>query len=138
MERDIYTPPGGPPQGPPLSPELFKTIGESAIRDLVKSFYEEIEKSNIRPMFPESIEESIVKSADFMVQVMGGPSYYTRKNGPPRMRARHFPFEIDEKARRTWLGCYRKALDNSEIPESEKTVIWDFLTGFSAWMVNKV
>ena len=89
-------------------------------------------------MFPESLEESISKSTDFMIQVMGGPAYYSRKYGPPRMRARHLPFEIDEKARRVWLGCYRKALDRSEIPEKEKNSIWEFLTEFSAWMVNKL
>jgi hemoglobin len=136
MEREIYVPPEGPPQGPPLSREIFSKLGEDKIRELVKLFYDEIETSSIRSMFPDSLEESIYKSADFMVQVLGGPSYYVQKYGPPKMRMRHIPFIIDEKARRAWLGCYKKALEKSNIPEPENKMIWDFLVSFSSWMVN--
>ena len=48
----------------------------------------------------------------------------------------HIPFIIDEKARRAWLGCYKKALEKSNIPEPENKMIWDFLVDFSSWMVN--
>ncbi len=136
MEREIYVPQGGPPQGPPPSKEIFIKLGENKIRELVKLFYDEIETSSIRSMFPESLEESIPKSADFMVQILGGPPYYVQKYGPPRMRMRHIPFIIDEKARRAWLGCYKKALEKSNIPEPENKMIWDFLVDFSSWMVN--
>ncbi len=138
MEREIYVPPGGPPQGPPIPRETFTELGEEKIRQLVHVFYAHIETSEIREMFPEGdLHESAEKSADFMIQVMGGPAYYSQKYGPPRMRMRHIPFEIDEKARRVWLSCYKKALNETEIPEPHKTVIWEFLTSFSAWMVNK-
>ena len=136
MEREIYVPIQGPPSGPPPSKDIFINLGEEKIRELVKVFYEEIESSSIRSMFPETLNESIVKSADFMVQVLGGPPYYNQKYGPPRMRMRHFPFIIDEKARRAWLGCYKKALERVQIPERESKLIWDFLVDFSAWMVN--
>ena len=136
MEREIYVPQGGPPQGPPPSKEIFIKLGENKIRELVKLFYDEIETSSIRSMFPDSLEESIPKSADFMVQILGGPPYYVQKYGPPRMRMRHIPFIIDEKARRAWLGCYKKALEKSNIPEPENKMIWDFLVDFSSWMVN--
>ena len=136
MEREIYVPQGGPPQGPPPSKEIFIKLGENKIRELVKLFYDEIETSSIRSMFPESLEESIPKSADFMVQILGGPPNYVQKYCPPRMRMRHIPFIIDEKARRAWLGCYKKALEKSNIPEPENKMIWDFLVDFSSWMVN--
>ena len=136
MEREIYVPIQGPPSGPPPSKDIFINLGEEKIRELVQVFYEEIESSSIRSMFPETLNESIAKSADFMVQVLGGPPYYNQKYGPPRMRMRHFPFIIDEKARRAWLGCYKKALERVQIPERESKLIWDFLVDFSAWMVN--
>ncbi|MBE8364480.1 hypothetical protein ISU82_04465 [Leptospira borgpetersenii serovar Balcanica] len=53
-----------------------------------------------------------------------------------RMRARHLPFPIDEKARRFWLSCYRKALDDWEADISIKEILWSFFKDFSAWMVN--
>lgn len=138
MEREIYTPPGGPPQHPPLNPNLFRALGEEKVRSLTAIFYKEIAESSIRSMYPEDdLKLSEEKLADFMIQVLGGPAYYVRKYGPPRMRARHFPFEIDEKARRVWLSCFKKALDETEMEDSDRKDIYSFLTSFSAWMVNK-
>ncbi|MCB1143030.1 MAG: bacitracin resistance protein BacA [Leptospiraceae bacterium] len=136
MERKIYVPPSGPPSGPPLSREIFKTLGEDKIRELVKVFYSLLKDSSIRGMFPENMDESEVKSGDFMIQILGGPAYYVQKYGPPRMRMRHIPFVINEKSRRVWLSCYKKALEMTEIPEKEKEEIWSFLVEFSKWMVN--
>ena len=138
MEREIYVPPTGPPQGPIIPKGTFQKLGETKFRELLDLFYENILSSEIRDMFPEgNLKESAEKSADFLIQVSGGPPYYSQKYGPPRMRMRHFPFEIDEKARRVWLSCYKKALNDSGIEDPEKSYIWDFLVSFSAWMVNK-
>ncbi|MGJ4745378.1 bacitracin resistance protein BacA [Leptospira sp. SA-E8] len=137
MSATFYTPPGGPPPPSPRLRELFAKIGEDPIRELVSVFYDQIAISEIRWMFPEDLEESKVKSADFMVQVLGGPPYYVQKYGPPKMRARHLPFPIDEKARRVWLSCYRKAIKDWEADEESKEILWQFLQDFSSWMVNK-
>ncbi|HNA10349.1 MAG TPA: bacitracin resistance protein BacA [Leptospiraceae bacterium] len=118
-------------------PNLFKNLGEEKIRSLANFFYKEIALSAIRPMYPEDLKPGEEKLADFLIQVMGGPAYYSRKYGHPRMRARHFPFEIDEKARRVWLSCFKKALDAIDVNENDKVDIYSFLTSFSAWMVNK-
>lgn len=137
MQREIYTPAGGPP---PVSPDIRKvydSAGEEALRELVHLFYEEIETSAIRHMFPEHLEESEKKAADFMVQVLGGPQYYTHNYQQPKMRQQHMPFEIDEKARRAWLGSYKKALAKSAMSEKDKEIVWDYLNVFSTWMVNK-
>ncbi|PJZ50842.1 bacitracin resistance protein BacA [Leptospira saintgironsiae] len=137
MSATFYTPAGGPPPPSPRLRELFSKVGENSIRELVSVFYDQIAISEIRGMFPEDLEESKVKSADFMVQVLGGPPYYVQKYGPPKMRARHLPFPIDEKARRSWLSCYRKAIKDWEADEESKEILWQFLQDFSSWMVNK-
>ncbi|TGK07460.1 bacitracin resistance protein BacA [Leptospira semungkisensis] len=136
-QPEFYTPPLGPPSPNPKLHTLFQTLGEAKIRELVASFYSKIPSSEIAWMFPENLEESISKSADFLVQALGGPAYYVQKYGPPRMRARHLPFPIDEKARRVWLSCYRKSIKEWEAGEEEKEILWKFLEDFSAWMVNK-
>ncbi|MFB5651055.1 bacitracin resistance protein BacA [Leptospira wolffii] len=136
-DPDIYTPPGGPPPADPKLHSLFSSLGEDKIRNLVSLFYARIPTSPIAWMFPENLEESAVKSADFLVQVLGGPPYYVQKYGPPRMRARHFPFPIDEKARRAWLACYKDALKEWDTDPETKEVLWKFLVDFSGWMVNK-
>src|SRR5207253_10619066 len=99
MSRQIYVPPGGPPQGPPPNPEIYRIMGEANIFKMMSDLYKELENSEIRHLFPADMEEASKKSAAFFVTVLGGPPLYMQKFGPPRMRARHIPFEIDDSAR---------------------------------------
>lgn len=136
-DQNIHTPQGGPPPPDPRLHSLFSVLGEEKIRTLVSLFYARIPNSAISGMFPENLTESVSRSADFLVQVLGGPPYYIQKYGPPRMRARHFPFPIDEKARRAWLACYKDALKEWDADSETKEILWKFLVDFSGWMVNK-
>ncbi len=141
MERVIYTPPGGPPQGPGPNSEIYGIMGEGNIFKMMSDFYEELEKSEIRRLFPSNMEEASKKSAAFFVTILGGPPLYSERYGPPRMRARHLPFEIDERARQIWLGCFEKTLEGADVkyqfPPQHLEGFKDFLKSFSAWMVNK-
>src|SRR5260221_582326 len=109
MDREIHVPPQGPPQEGP-SREIFGLMGEDNIFKMLKDFYLELEKSPLRPLFPSDMVEASRKSAMFFVGLLGGPPLYAREFGPPRMRARHLPFEIDESARQVWLSCFDKVL----------------------------
>ena len=141
MDRIIYTPPGGPPQGPGPSNEIYRLMGEENIFKMMSDFYVELEKSEIRPLFPPNMEEASKKSALFFIGLLGGPPLYLQKYGPPRMRARHIPFEIDEHARQIWLACFEKTLEGADVkyqfPMQHMQSFKSFLENFSAWMVNK-
>ena len=108
---------------------------------MIAELYQELEKSEVRHLFPADMEEASKKSAAFFVGLLGGPPIYVEKYGSPRMRARHLPFEIDERARRVWLACFDRVLDGAEakyqFPVQHLQGFKDFLRGFSAWMVNK-
>ena len=116
-------------------------MGEANIFKMMSDFYKELEKSEIRNLFPEDMEEASKKSAMFFVTVLGGPPLYFQKFGPPRMRARHLPFEIDEQARQVWLACFERTLEDADkkynFPMQYMPSFKDFLQNFSAWMVNK-
>lgn len=141
MQRVIYTPSGGPPQGPGPSPEIYRIMGEDNIFRMMLDFYMELEKSEIRHLFPPNMHEASRKSAAFFVGLLGGPPLYLQQYGPPRMRARHLPFEIDEPARQIWLRCFDNVLEGAEakynFPPQHLQGFRDFLKSFSAWMVNK-
>jgi hemoglobin len=141
MGRIIYTPPGGPPQGPGPSREIYAAMGETNIFRMISDLYKELAKSEVRSLFPEDMEEASKKSAAFFVMLLGGPPLYLQKYGSPRMRARHLPFEIDERARQTWLACFERVLEGAEVkydfPAQHMQGFKEFLHGFSAWMVNK-
>lgn len=142
MERIIYTPPTGPPQGPVPNHAIYGIMGEANIFKMILDLYRELEKSGIRHLFPPDMEEASKKSAAFFVTIMGGPPMYFEKYGPPRMRARHLPFVIDESARQAWLSCFERVLEGADVkyqfPLEHLQGFKDFLKSFSAWMVNKM
>lgn len=139
-QSPIYTPPGGPPQGERPSPLIFQTIGEAGCFGLLADLYERLEESSVRHLFPEDMELASRRSAAFFVQLLGGPPLFSQTYGPPRMRQRHIPFEIDEAARVVWLECFEQALSEAParhgFPEEHLPGFREFLHSFSGWMVN--
>src|SRR5438093_10942945 len=137
MERVIYTPPAGPPQGPGPNGEIYGIMGEANIFRMILDFYTELEKSEIRRLFPSNMEEASKKSAAFFVTVLGGPPLYLERYGPPRMRARHLPFEIDEPARQIWLACFDRTLEDAgakyQFPAEHLQGFRDFPHSISDW-----
>ncbi len=140
MGRQIYVPPEGPPRVTPPNPEIYEQMGEANIFTMLEDFYRELERSSLRPMFPEDMIAASHKSAAFFVGLLGGPPLYHQRYGNPMMRARHTPFEIDEEARLVWLGCFERVLDHAteryQFPAEHLPGFRQFLDGFSRWMVN--
>lgn len=140
--RPIYTPPPVEPRAR-VSTELFAAMGPANIYLMFEDFYQRLAASAVSRMFPsepEALEEAAHKSAEFFMQLMGGPPVYSTKHGPPRMRMRHFPFEIDEAARREWLRCFNETLDVAGekfgFPPEHQASFRTFIHDFSKWMVN--
>jgi len=120
-------------------PEILKWLGEEGMRKLVSDHYDLMRESPIRDLFPENpaaFEAIKQHSADFFIQICGGPSYFNQNRGKPMLIARHAPFKITYKARLTWLDCYRTALLRLEIPEDYIISFWNYINVFSIWMVN--
>jgi hemoglobin len=140
-ERQFYVPPEGPPQGVMPSQEIYSRMGEDSIYKMLEDFYLELETSSIRQLFPANMKEASKRSAAFFVSILGGPPLYQQLYGPPRMRQRHLPFEIDEKAGQVWLECFKKILIDADkkygFPLEHMESFWTFLDKFSSWMVNK-
>lgn len=139
-ERNFYIPPGGPPQGIQPDPEIFLIMGQANIFKMLEDFYNELEKSSIRNLFPEDMRKASQKSAAFFVFILGGPPLYQQLHGSPMMRKRHMPFIIDENARQVWLACFRTTLRDADkkysFPMKHFDSFWNFLDKFSGWMVN--
>lgn len=141
--RPVYTPIGGPPQGPRPPEAIFHALGVAGVFELLEAFYVQLGQSSISELFPngsEALTAASQRSAAFFVQLLGGPPLFSQHFGPPRMRARHIPFEIDEQAREVWLACFEATLDlegpRLGFPDGDRAAFRAFLVGFSAWMVN--
>ncbi len=141
MPDDIYVPQVGPNSAPAPSREIYARMGEAHIFRMLADFYVELGRSPIRAMFPGDLQASSEKSAAFFVGLLGGPPLYQQRYGAPMMRARHLPFPIDDRARQIWLDCWEpvlaRAASDYNFPSEHLQGFRAFLTGFSAWMVNR-
>jgi hemoglobin len=140
LENTLFVPAGGPPRVAPPDHAIYAAMRTENIFAMQRDFYRELEKSWLRPMFPEDMMAAADKSAAFFVGLLGGPPLYQQLYGNPMMRARHMPFPIDEAARQEWLRCFAVVLEDAparyNFPAEHLPGFWAFLEGFSGWMVN--
>jgi len=118
-------------------------VSEQGIRDLLSRFYVCLDKSAIRNVFPanntQEMEEASQVSADFFIQICGGPAYFNQRHGMPKMRQRHAPFTITAETRLHWLISFEEALQPLEASVSEESLqsFWNYINVFSIMMINR-
>jgi len=130
-----------PPVQKPL-PSFYTEVGEQGIRDLLDRLYLELDESPIRNIFPVKDRDGMRKagqvSADFFIQICGGPDYFNQNRGMPQMRGRHAPFTITPEGRLHWLTCFETAMKPLEEKISKESLqsFWNYINVFSIMMIN--
>ena len=118
---------------------MFLLLKEEGIREMVSDFYDLLKVSEIKELFPKNpilLEKAKEHSADFFIQICGGPDYFNKHRGQPKLNQRHQPFKITAEARQVWLECYKSVLKKQKLPDEVLLSIWNYLDVFSKWMVN--
>ncbi len=140
MKLDIskYTP-GVKPDVTLPTTQMFEILGEDGMRKMISDFYDLLAQSTVSHLFPQNpiaLEKAKEHSADFFIQICGGPMYFNKHRGRPMLNRRHLPFKITPEAREVWLGCYREVLQKMDLPDEVLLSFWNYLDVFSKWMVN--
>lgn len=100
---------------------MFERIGGKKVIDrIVDDFYhimstDPFAKDCLKTHEGRDIKESGEKLKAFLSGWTGGPQLYLEKYGHPRLRMRHFPFQIGLKEGEQWLYCMKKALERSSV-----------------------
>ncbi|MCY1720627.1 hypothetical protein OU798_09755 [Prolixibacteraceae bacterium Z1-6] len=140
MEFEISTYfPGVKPAVTLPSKQMFVLLKEEGMRKMVSDHYDLLAVSSIKDLFPKNpiaLEKAKEHSADFFIQICGGPDYFNQNRGKPQLNRRHLPFKITAEARIEWLNCYKQVLSNLDLPNEIKLSFWNYLDVFSKWMVN--
>lgn len=111
--------------------------GEDTFRRLVDIFYTKIEQdAYLRPMFPDSLDEGKEWQFLFLCQLFGGPQRYAEERGHPRLRMRHAPFAIDQKARDVWLGHMLDAMTEINIRQPAYDMMRSYFERAATHMIN--
>ena len=133
--RDLPLPPVGPID---VAPSLFERIGgRAAVERIVDAFYDRVERDELlRPIFPQDLASGREKQKRFFEQGLGGEARYSELYGHPRLRRRHFPFVIDERAAGRWLRLFTEALRAEHVAEPLVAEILEGLGPLAHHMVN--
>lgn len=122
------------------APENFYEAvgGEPTFRFIVGRFYELVAQDEmLRAIYPEEdLGPAEERLRLFLMQYWGGPRTYSQQRGHPRLRMRHAPFTIGPAERDAWLRCMRIAVDEADLGEAYREVLWNYLEWAAAGMVN--
>ncbi len=117
---------------------LYDHLGDDNLMKLVTHFYDLVQKNLIlSPLFKDDFDRIRDKQFCFLSQFLGGPPRYNEKYGHPRMRMRHLPHPIDEKAKEEWLKCMKEAIQTLEISDDLKTALYNCFPAVAQHMVNR-
>ena len=112
-------------------------VGSAFFVDLVDRFYVGVEGDELlRPMYPTDLSGARDRLAKFLIQYWGGPTTCSDERGHPRLRMRHMPFHVDERARDAWLRHMLGALAQMEAPEAAKGAIADYFAKSADFLRN--
>lgn len=92
---------------------LYEAMGgANTIARLVDAFYKRVAAHpDLKPIFPDDLEETMRKQYLFLTQYFGGPTLYSNEFGHPMLRARHMRFPITPQRAEAWLACMQGAMD---------------------------
>ncbi|HEY3258716.1 MAG TPA: globin [Pseudonocardiaceae bacterium] len=112
--------------------------GQQTFHKIVDRFYELVSTDELlRPLYPgEDLAPAADKLRMFLEQYWGGPHTYSQLRGHPRLRMRHAPFPIGPEQRDAWLRCMRIAVDEADLPEAHRAVLWNYLEMAAHSLVN--
>lgn len=119
--------------------DVYTRIGEDGFARLVSAFYAQIPADDVLgPMYPrDDLAGAEQRLRDFLVGRFGGPPRYIQQRGHPRLRMRHMPFLVDERARDRWVLLMNRALDQAALPEDASALLRQFFGAMATFLRNR-
>lgn len=118
---------------------IYARVGEEGFAALVRAFYAQVPDDEILgALYPaEDLAGAEERLRDFLVGRFGGPARYIEQRGHPRLRMRHAPFWIDQRARDRWMALMNRALDTVALPTDVTSVLRSFFEQTATFMINR-
>ena len=118
--------------------DIYARIGEEGFQRLVAAFYAQVPGDDVLgPMYPRhDLAGAEERLRDFLVGRFGGPRRYEEMRGHPRLRMRHMPFKLDQRARDRWVQLMDRALDQAELPADAVNLLRQFFHHMATFLMN--
>lgn len=117
------------------APSLSERIGADKVERLVAAFYARVDRDPvIRRFYGKTLTCAIHGLTNFMICWLGGPDTYDVPRA--RLRRRHRPFAIDDRAADAWLANMKAAVQEVGIPAAEAHLLLTHLEFSARALVN--
>jgi hemoglobin len=118
---------------------LYERVGGQPWFDaLVERFYRRVETDPVlRPLYPDDLTEPRRHLAAFLAQYWGGPPAYSDERGHPRLRQRHFPFDIGEPERDAWFTAMRASVLEAGLAPDDEAEVLDYFDKAATFLINR-
>jgi hemoglobin len=118
---------------------LYERVGGQVWFDsLVERFYGRVEHDPVlRPLYPDDLAEARRHLAGFLAQYWGGPPAYSDERGHPRLRQRHFPFDIGVAERDAWFDAMRASVLEGELAPDDEAAVLDYFDQAATFLINR-
>jgi hemoglobin len=122
-----------------LDTKVYSIIGEEGFTRLVAAFYRRVPTDEIlSPMYKQQdLSGAERRLRDFLIQRFGGPEHYSQQRGHPRLRMRHAPFPVDQKARDRWMELMEQALGETNFAPEVDRLLRAFFHDAATFLINR-
>lgn len=117
---------------------IYQLLGEECLCAIVAGFYRRVPTDPILgPMYPpHDLAGAEQRLRSFLTYRFGGPPDYLRDRGHPRLRMRHMPFVVDQKARDRWMELMLAAIDEQPAAAPHRAYLEKFLGDIATFLMN--
>lgn len=117
---------------------IYQLLGEECLRAIVAGFYRRVPQDPILgPMYPpHDLAGAEHRLRSFLTYRFGGPPDYLRERGHPRLRMRHMPFVIDQRARDRWMELMLASIDEQPAAAPHRAYLETFLGDIATFLMN--
>lgn len=118
---------------------VYQMVGEEGFTRLVAAFYRQVPQDDIlNKMYPpHDLDGAEERLRDFLIFRFGGSQRYLERRGHPRLRQRHFPFQINRAARDRWMALMENAFSEAGLPAEAKNFLREFLGHVATFLINQ-
>jgi len=118
---------------------IYSLIGEQGFERLIAAFYKQVPHDDLlAPMYAgRDLAEAEQRLRDFLVVRFGGPARYLEQRGHPRLRMRHAPFPVDQKARDRWVRLMDAAFQEAQLPSDAEQLLRAFFASTATFLINR-
>lgn len=118
---------------------VAREVGAEGLAKMVAGFYRRVKTDDLLgPLYPEQdFAGAEQRLREFLQFRFLGQETYIENRGHPRLRMRHFPFEIGEAQRDRWIELMEAAMDECGIDGAARAVISPFFAQVADAMRNR-